>query len=219
MTDRASPEIESLIAGAVESYLDHVHIALPGIVQSYDATTQTCTVKPAIKRPIMTEDDKLVYEEYEAISNVPVEFPGSAQLSFHFGLAKGDVVALCWQDFSIATWRATGGVCESGDVRKHGPSYPIARPWMRPSGGPGPDTDQSFGVPGGLRLRFASGHATFTTTAGGSDDFVALKSAVDAIQQNLDTLASFGTPFGPTVPGNLAPAGAQDSSNVLKAGK
>ncbi len=55
------------------------------------------------------------------------------------------------------------------------------------------------------------------TEFGEDGDFVALKSAVDAIQFNLDTLASFGTPFGPTVPGNLAPAGAQASAGKLKA--
>jgi hypothetical protein len=52
--------------------------------------------------------------------------------------------------------------------------------------------------------------------AGTGGDFVALKSAVDAIQQNLDTMASFGTPWGPTTPGNIAAAGAQASSTLVK---
>jgi hypothetical protein len=219
VTDRASPDIEHLIAAAIESYVDNVHVSLPGIVVSYDSAKQTATVQPAIKRPIMNEDDQLVYEAYAPITNVPVEFPGAASLSFHWALAKGDSVVLLWQDFSFATWRKTGTVSEAGDTRKHGPSYPIARPWMRPSGGPGPDTDNSIGFVDGVRIRFAAGVVTVKATPGGADDFVALKSAVDAIQQNLDTLASFGTPFGPTVPGNLALCGPQDSSTVLKAGK
>jgi hypothetical protein len=52
--------------------------------------------------------------------------------------------------------------------------------------------------------------------AGTGGDFVALKGAVDAIQQNLDTMASFGTPWGPTTPGNIAAVGAQESSELVK---
>jgi hypothetical protein len=219
VTDRASPDIEHLISAAIESYVDNVHVSLPGIVVSYDSAKQTATVKPAIKRPVMDEDDRIVYEEYAPITNVPVEFPGSASLSFHWALAAGDSVVLLWQDFSIATWRKTGRVSEAGDMRKHGPSYPIARPWMRPSGGPGPDTDNSIGFVDGVRIRFAAGVVTVKATPGGADDFVALKSAVDALQQAVDATVSYGTPFGPTVPGNLAPIGPLESSNVLKAGK
>jgi hypothetical protein len=188
VTDRASPDIEHLITSAIESYVDNVHVSLPGIVVSYDAAKQTATVKPAVKRPVMNEDDQIVYEEYAPISNVPVQFPGAASLSFHFALAAGDTVKLVWQDFSIATWRKTGKVSEAGDTRKHGPSYPIAEPWMRPNGGPGPDTDESIGKPGGLRL-------VFTDTAvavGTGTDFVAMALKVDAGFAALQaTLATF----------------------------
>jgi hypothetical protein len=206
-TDRASPEIESLIAAAIESYLDNIHVSLPGIVQSYDAATQTATVKPAVKRPIMNEDDLIVFEEYAPIQNVPVEFPGAASLSFHFALAKGDSVLLVWQDFSIATWRKTGQVSEPGDVRKHGPSYPVARPWMRPSGGPGPDVDDSIGIPGGLRIHFSSS----AVAVGNGSDFVAMAAKVDARIGALETYvgalvlpvsgASAGPPVVPPTPG------------------
>lgn len=55
------------------------------------------------------------------------------------------------------------------------------------------------------------------TEFGDGGDFVALKGAVDAIQQSLDQTASWGTPFGPTTPGNLVPVGPQDSAAKLKA--
>jgi hypothetical protein len=55
------------------------------------------------------------------------------------------------------------------------------------------------------------------TEFGEDGDFVALKGAVDAIQQSLDQTASWGTPFGPTTPGNLVPVGPQDSAAKLKA--
>jgi hypothetical protein len=61
-----------------------------------------------------------------------------------------------------------------------------------------------------------TGWAPTLAELGAGGDFVALKSALDAIQQNLDTAASFGTPWGPTTPGNLAPAGAQASATRTK---
>jgi hypothetical protein len=201
VTDRASPDIEHLIAAAIESYVDNVHVSLPGIVVSYDSAKQTATVQPAIKRPIMNEDDQLVYEAYAPITNVPVEFPGSASLSFHWALAKGDSVVLLWQDFSFATWRKTGAVSEAGDTRKHGPSYPIARPWMRPSGGPGPDTDESIGKPGGLRLHFK----TASVEVGTGTDFVAMALKVDAGFAALQaTLAAFASTQAAASTGPLA---------------
>lgn len=222
MTDRASPDIESLIVAAIESYIDGVHVSLPGIVVSYDSAKQTATVQPAVKRPIMNEDDQLVYEEYAPITNVPVEFPGAASLSFHWALAKGDSVVLLWQDFSIATWRKTGKVSEAGDVRKHGPSYPVARPWMRPSGGPGPDTDESIGVPGGLRIHFTSSAVKVGTGA----DFVAMAQKVDARIQALETFVAshthpyVDTPIGAAVTAPPAPGptpGTSTASSNLKA--
>jgi hypothetical protein len=223
VTDRASPDIEHLIAAAIESYVDNVHVSLPGIVVSYDSAKQTATVQPAIKRPVMNEDDQLVYEAYAPITNVPVEFPGSASLSFHWALAKGDSVVLLWQDFSFATWRKTGAVSEAGDTRKHGPSYPIARPWMRPSGGPGPDTDNSIGIPGGLRIHFTSG----AVVVGNGSDFVAMAAKVDARLSALETFAGAHTHPVPGItpgpgatassPAPGAPTGTSTASGNLKA--
>jgi len=191
VTDRVTnPEIENLIAAAIETAFDHVHISLPGIVQSYDASKQTATVKPAVRRPIQTEDDDIVYEEYEPITNVPVVFPGAASLSFHFALAKGDSVELVWQDFSIANWRRTGNVSDSGDTRKHGPSYPVAFPWMRPSGGPGPDQDNSIGIPGGLRVKFTSNAVQVGTGSGAVAMAPKVDSGFSALQSALASFAS-----------------------------
>jgi len=224
MSDRASPEIESLIAEAIESYMGNVHVSLPGIVESYDAATQTATVQPAVKRPIMSEDDVLQWEAYEPIQNVPVEFSGSTSLSFHFALSPGDTVVLCWQDFSIATWRNTGAVSEAGDTRKHGSSYPIARPWYRPSGGPGPDTDNSIGLPGGLRIQFTSS----AVKVGEGSDFVAMAAKVDARIAALETYVTShthpvaGVTAGPAAVVSAPPAvpptpGSPTASSNLKA--
>lgn len=174
-SQNATPEFQDLIASAIESALLNVHVALPGIVQAYDAATQTCTVQPAVRRALQDEDGAVVFEDFAAIQNVPVVFPGGAGFSTHWPLAAGDTVDLVWQDFSIARWRARGVVSDPGDVRHHGPGYPVAIPWYRPDGGPGPDVDASLGTPGGLRLHFTPS----ALRAGTGADFVALAAKVD----------------------------------------
>ena len=204
-------ELDQLIAAAIDSAVANLHVALPGKVTAYDAATRTCTVQPTVRKPVLDENDALSFEEFPPIPNVPVVFPGAASLTVYFALAPGDVVALVWQDYSPAQWRKTGAVSDAGDVHAHGPSYPVAFPWYRPNGGPGSEPDESIGKPGGLRLHFKAG----AIEVGRGGDFVALKSAVDAIQQALDTHVH-PTGVGPSGP-VASPIGPQASSSNLKA--
>jgi len=213
---RGSPRADEVTAAAVESALHNVHVAGIGIVKAYDPTTQTCSVQPAIRRPLEDEDGDLTQETPSIVVNVMVAHWGGAALSSHVNLAAGDAVLLVYLDFSPALWRQRGQVSDASDAHKNGPSYPVAIPMFRPLGAAGPDVDESIGKPDGLRVHFTASFVRVGATSD-SEDFVALKSAVDAIQQNLDASASFGTPWGPTTPGNLAPAGAQASSTKLKA--
>lgn len=213
---RGAPRNEQVTAEAIQSALLSVRVAGIGIVKDYDAAEQTCSVQPAVRRPIETIDGDIVQETDSIVQNVMVAHWGSAALSSHANLAAGDAVLLVYLDYSPAMWRERGAVSDALDTHKNGPSYPVAVPFFRPGGGPGEDTDNSFGIPGGLRVHFTASFARVGPASDG-EDFVALKSAVDAIQQNLDSMASFGTAFGPTTPGNLAPAGAQASSTKLKA--
>lgn len=213
MTDYGSPAQADLIREAIESAILNMHVCLPGIVQSYDDATKTCSVAPAIRKPVPVEDGTTVTEDLPVIQNVPVLVLGSPAITVEVELTKGDSVLLVFCDFSPAAWRGNGNVSDPPDLRKHGPAYPVAIPWMRPRGGPSSDEKSTIGKAGGVRVHFKAS----TVEVGGGGDFVALKSAVDAIQQNLDTTASFGTPWGPTTPGNLAPVGAQASSTTLKA--
>jgi len=213
---RGNPEDESLVQAALASALLNLRVAGIGIVKSYDDGTKTCTVQPAIKRPLETDDGDIVQTPSPLVQNVMVAQWGGSGLSGNTVLVAGDAVLLVYLDYGATGWRGTGKVSDAVDTHKHGPSYPIAIPFVRPEGGPGSNVGNSIGFESGVRIHFT---ASIARVGGASDaeDFVALKSAVDAIQQNLDSMASFGTPFGPTTPGNLAAVGAQASSTKLKA--
>ncbi len=213
---RGNPEDESLVAAALASALLNVRVAGIGTVKSYDDSTKTCSVQPMVKRPLETDEGDVVQTASPVVQNVMVAQWGGSGLSANSVLVAGDAVLLVYLDYGATAWRGTGKVSDAVDTHKHGPSYPVAVPFVRPSGGPGSNAGNSIGFESGVRIHFT---ASIARVGGASDaeDFVALKSAVDAIQQNLDTMASFGTAFGPTTPGNLAPAGAQASSTKLKA--
>jgi hypothetical protein len=172
-----------LIQAAIQSDLANTCVSIPATVLSYDAAEKTITAQPVVTRPVQTEAGVIAYEQWPPIQNVPVGYRGAASFSEVFPLAKGDVVVLVFQDYSIATWRARGLVSDPPDVRHHGPSYPVALPWYRPEGGPGEDSRASIGKPGGLRLYFEEA----AVEVGDGSDNVAMASPVKA---RFDALAA-----------------------------
>lgn len=204
-------ELDQLIAAAIDSDRANLHVMVPAVVKSYDAATRTVTAQPVVKRPVETLDGAVVHEDFPPIQNVPVVFPGGASLSLYFALAAGDAVVLVFADYSFAGWRSTGKPQGAGDAHPHGPSYPVALPWYRPNGAAGAEADESIGKPDGLRVHFGSDEVSI----GNGSDFVALKSAVDALQVAVDTHVH-PTGVGPSGP-NSSPIGPQASSTNLKA--
>ncbi len=193
MTDRADPSWSTVVAEALDAHSAQAWVCCPAIVTAYDAATKTCTARPVTRRPILTEEGAVVHEETKPIQNIPVAFFGGADFSITFEPQSGDTVLLVFQDYSPAGWRGGGQVSDAGDLRAHGPSYPVAYPWHRPGGAPGPDASASVGKPGGLRLNFGAS----AISAGGGSDFVALAGLVsgvfDALKQAVDSAAQTET--------------------------
>ncbi len=69
--------------------LSSLHCAMPGIVESFDALTQTAAVRPALKRKGMT---------LPVIRDVPVFMPVS------FTVNPGDACLLVFADFDTDAW-------------------------------------------------------------------------------------------------------------------
>lgn len=206
MSDFARPEIWDIVAEAIQSALLNHHVASPGIVQSYDDSTQTCSVQPAIKRPVPTEDGAVVTETLPVVQNVPVLVFGSPKLSAQVELAAGDSVLLVYLDFSPAAWRGNGAVSEPIDVRQHGPAYPVAIPWYRPKGKGTSDSASSIGATG------ATARFVFTESdisAGAGAQLVAIAQKVDAMASALqDILSGFASTQADASTGPLAPLAA-----------
>lgn len=128
MTERA-PQLAELLSAVLEHRLSQVHVCMPGIVESYDATKQTASVRPAIKNVIVTGAFSGEQElEFPVIPDVPVCHPRAGAWFVHLPLSAGDTVMLHFAERSLDQWRALGGVQNPLDLRKHDLSDAIAVP-------------------------------------------------------------------------------------------
>lgn len=124
------PDILQAFARAIASGL---HVALPGVVESYNPLTQSATVKPSIRNPITDLDTgDLDSEEFPSIPNVPICFPRGGGFACYFPLAKGDHVVLIFSDLATGQWRQSGDVSEALDLRRHSLGYAFAIPGAFP---------------------------------------------------------------------------------------
>lgn len=170
----ALPSLSEIVERALASHANDVHVSMPGIVVSYDAATQTATVQPALRRVLQTEDGDQVAEEIPPIPNVPVSWPGGSGLTMHGTLEEGDTGDLLFSTWSHNEWQATGRVSTPGDLKPHNLGSAKFYPGLRSRKNAAPDTDNSFGIPGGLRVHFEETAVKVGTGA----EFVALASLV-----------------------------------------
>lgn len=184
----ASPTLPETIARALASRLEDLNVAAPGIVVSYDEAHQTAEVQIALHRPVLDTDGGILTEEIPPIPNVPVLWPRTSSFSITAKLSPGDTVLLIFNSRSPTPWRRTGAAATPEDLRIHGIGYPVAIPGYLPDTTTKPDTDESIGVPGGLRIHFTpsavqvgTGAATLPTGAGVDAELTKVQAAIVAL--------------------------------------
>jgi hypothetical protein len=126
------------IKAFVEDMLRRVNTALPGRIESYNASTGKAEVQPLLQERYA---DGAVLT-LPRIANVPLVFPRTVAASISMPVAAGDGVLLLFCQRSLDTWLSTGGIKEPDDIRMHSLSDCIAVPGLFPfsTGGTG-DTD------------------------------------------------------------------------------
>ncbi len=109
------PSLEALTQQAVTNALKELHTAMPGVVDTFDPSTQTCTVQPAIKRVFV--DGETV--NLPLLINVPVCFPTAGGFSITLPIAKGDDCLIVFSERSIDNWLKFGDIRKPNDKRFH----------------------------------------------------------------------------------------------------
>lgn len=230
-TDYDTPDLAEVIEEALESRLLDVHVALPGRVVTYDASTQTAQIELGVHRVLTTEDGAPVPETLPLLENVPVAFPRAAGSFLSFPLAAGDPGLVIFAEQSLDQWRSKGTPTPPGDRRRHSLTGGVFVPGLSPNAlalsDPGLDTATALGTVGGIQLRMGAAAAEVTSGgAASAADFVALAQKVltelQAIKTAFDghTHAYNPGPGGaaPTAPpANPMPAPGSVASTNLKA--
>lgn len=143
---------------SINSALKDLHTALPGIVEAFDAGTQSARVVPAIQR-IFTERGALTLP---VCLDVPVMFPQCGDFAITYPLLPGDEVILGFFERCIDRWYDAGGFQEPATYRMHDLSDGFAIPGISNRGRaiPAFRTDA-------LVVRTRAGNAYIALDAGG----------------------------------------------------
>jgi hypothetical protein len=120
--------LEELISGAMESSFRDFRVALPGRIDSYDASKQRASVRLELRYYRPDPDGELVAKDHPVLSNVPVAFPQGGGFFCSFPLAKGDPVTVVFCDVPIGAWLQKGSPCDPGHDELHGPGGAVAFP-------------------------------------------------------------------------------------------
>lgn len=121
----------------LQSFALDLHVALPGIVRSYDAANQTAEVELAVQRvlPAADEDqDADTTEVLPILPSVPVAWPRGGPGFVHLPMAAGDSVLVVFSESDMNAWRESGDVSDPGVSTRHGLSGAVAIPGLFPRG-------------------------------------------------------------------------------------
>lgn len=191
-----------IIRNSVFSVLNDVHTCLPGIVKSYNPSTNKATIQPALNKAFFSGAMPM-----PILENVPLLFPGGSNFNMTFPVNSGDYVLLLFSERSIDLWLSVGGQVTPNDPRKFDLSDAIAIPGLQPftgnfSNNNGTDFVISFA---GSEIRINSSGAVQIKT----NSTVAIGTQTTELLQVLSTLMTYlqgPAVTGTTLGGPLNPA-------------
>ncbi len=167
-SDIDEPDWAAILRGVQTNLQQRIHTSLPGVIRSYDVTTQTADVQLAVQ---------LSGHNVPPLSQVPVMWPGGAAGGLHIPLAAGDTVLVVFAEEDFSRWLSTGSVSAPAVLARHG-LHAIAIPGKLRT----PAT-----VTGGHVTLAATGSTAVHLGSDGATDAIALEPGVAAILQDVIT--------------------------------
>ena len=174
-----TPSLAGYVRNQIEQRERQMQTAFPAKVIGYHSASGTVTVEPQFLE-VWRENDARRAEEIDApedayVENVPILFPHGGGLQITFPVNAGDFGLVTCTKYSLDVWREAATMGDPGDLRRFTMSGAVFHP---------------------VNLYPASGYIKhdggdyISLSAGGTVDFVALKSDADNIKTFLDELKS-----------------------------
>lgn len=124
-----TPELYDVIQMAIRTNQLDLNTAMPGVIVSYNASTQLAEVQPSFK---ITYTNPIELVSRPVIMDVPVIFPRSKGKGICFPIEEGDSVLLIFSQRSLDDWIDQGGEVQLKDTRLHNLTDAIAIPGFFP---------------------------------------------------------------------------------------
>ena len=108
--------------------------ALPGIIQSFNASELTAEIQPALKGKRLGEDGTVIIENLPVLVDCPVVFPHGGGCSLTFPVKPGDECLVVFACRGVDFWWQLGGPQLAPEPRMHDLSdgFAIVGPWSQP---------------------------------------------------------------------------------------
>lgn len=217
MTAPISPTMIDVLRRWFDLRLRDLHVAIPAVVESYDAVAQTVDATPQVMMYEATEDGTEKAQPVPRCVKCPVLFPGAGGFRLTFPIQQGDTVLLLFSESSIDLWLKNGGLIDPTDKRRHHWSDGIALPGLHPNTAPWSKASTSgatIGNDNGPQIVFRSD----AIELGGDDsdvpsDYVALAQKVldnlNALRSHFQAVEAIITGSPVPEPGNGSPSAFQ----------
>ena len=102
-----------------DSISNNIRVAIPGIIQSFDATTQTVTVQCAIREKIRNIDLTESWVSLPILLDCPIVLPRAGNFVLTMPITAGDECIVLFSDVCIDAWFTHGGVQNQIEKRRH----------------------------------------------------------------------------------------------------
>lgn len=203
-----TPRLDEVIENAINERLESFWTAVPARVKSYDASTQTATIKINVSNKVVDgSGDKRWYKPI--VHNVPVLFPGSTSVlasggySITYPIGKFSTGLYIVSTLPITAWRGSSNVNDDIDLSMaKGSTNRVASGFLIPaeSRKPLPNVPNDAMVLSGQSILIGGHEGTQPTIMG-----TAYRSAEDTMLNALSAMsAALGTfaalCVGPTAP-------------------
>ena len=152
-----------------EDWKANLRVAIPGIIDSFDATTQTVTVQPAIREKIIKEDGSQEWVKLPLLVDVPIVLARAGGYVLTMPIQQGDECLVIFSDRCIDAWFSNSGIQNQIESRKHdlSDSFAILGCWSQPNVIPSYSTNsaQLRNIEGTEYIELKSGEINLVSTS------------------------------------------------------
>ena len=134
LTARINTQSENL-ERKLDELSDRLRVAVPGIIESFDAENQLVSVRVAIRERVSIDGEPFEHMEVPILEKVPIFMPRAGNFILTMPIAAGDECLLVFADNCYDSWWETAAVGNQLDNRRHDLSdaFAIVGIWSKPN--------------------------------------------------------------------------------------